>query len=866
MKPANITRATARERSQVITAESYEVTVDLSGLGMDGEPLADAETFLSTSSIVFHSTGGASHVDVIADQVVEAWLDDEHAVDVSGYADGKLPFTTEPGDHRLTVVALCRYSHTGEGLHRFVDPADGRTYLYTQFETADARRMYANVEQPDQKATFQLTVVAPAHWTVVSNQLAVEPEEGANGCGIWEFEPTLRMSSYITALVAGEYHRVEHTIASKAGDIPASVMCRQSMVEHLDDERIMRTTQRGFEVFEEAFGHPYPFGSYDQVFVPEFNAGAMENAGCVTFRDEYLFRSRVSADRYEARDNTILHELAHMWFGDLVTMTWWDDLWLNESFAEWASHFAMHRINAADGGSDPWVGFCNARKTWAYRQDQLPTTHPIAADMVDLEAVEQNFDGITYAKGASTLKQLVAQVGEENFLQGVRAYFAEHAFGNTELADLLGALEQASGRDLSNFAGEWLETTGVNTLRADFDLDEQGRFTRFDVVQSAAPEHPTLRSHRLAIGIFTLQGEGEQRVLSRTDEIEVDISGERTAVPALVGSHRGDLVLLNDRDLTYAKVRLDEASLATLVDHIHQLDDPLARAVCWSAAWDMCRDAEMRSDDYLALVLRGIATETDPNALSALRMQAQTAAVAYTPAERRSETRARLVAGLAGLLKQAEPGTDHQLAFASQLITAVDSEAGAALLKAWLVGEEVPEGLEVDADLRWRIVCTLARMGQIDAAGIDAEAQRDQTIAGAQWAAGARSALRDEQTKAEAWRLATEDESVPNGTHGAICSWFWSYNQAEMLRGYEERYLDVVRRISAAEGLWATRGHSASQNVLVLLFPTPLADEAFLGKVDELLAEPGLSDQVRRVLLEQQDNARRTLRCQAASR
>ena len=864
MRPANITRSSAQERSQQITAQAYLVTVDLTGLDLEGNPLSDAENFLSTSQITFTSRGGSSHVDLLADEVIEAWLDEEQ-VDVSAYADGKLPFTAGPGEHNLTVLARCRYSHTGEGLHRFVDPADGKVYMYTQFETADARRMYANFEQPDQKATFQLIVIAPKHWTIVSNAQAVEPLEAANGNSVWEFEPTLRISTYITALIAGEYHRVEHTIKTVSGEIPASVMCRQSMVPFLDDDRIMHTTQRGFDVFEKAFGHPYPFGSYDQIFVPEYNAGAMENAGCVTFRDEYLFRSRVSADRYESRDNTILHELAHMWFGDLVTMTWWDDLWLNESFAEWASHFAMSEISAADGGRDPWVGFCNARKTWAYRQDQLPTTHPIAADMVDLEAVEQNFDGITYAKGASTLKQLVAQVGEEKFLEGVRAYFAEHAFGNTQLSDLLGALEKASGRDLSNFSAEWLETTGVNTLRADFDVDAQGNFTRFDVLQSAAADHPTLRTHRLAISTFVLTGEGEAQKLSRAHSLEVDIAGERTPIAALVGVNRGDLVLLNDRDLTYAKVRLDEKSLTTLIDHIGQIDDPLSRAVCWAAAWDMCRDAEMRSDDYLSLVLSGIASESDPNALSALRGQAQLAAVAYTPVANRPTQRARLTAGFAALLKDSAPGSDHQLAFASQLVSAIDTPAGATLLKAWLKGEEVPEGLEVDADMRWRITCALARMGAIGEAEIAAEAERDQTITGQEYAAGARSALRDPKAKAEAWRLATEDPNVPNGTHSAICSWFWSYGATDILADYADKYLAVTRQISAGEGIWAKAGHAATQHVLLGLFPAPVADSTFLTKVTAQINDEAISDQVRRVLREQKDAAERSLRCQEFS-
>ncbi|GAB2469476.1 aminopeptidase N [Luteococcus sediminum] len=864
MKPANITRDQARQRSQVITAKSYLVTVDLSGFDLEGEPLADADTFISTSEATFTSAGGDSHIDLIADEVLDAWLD-ETQLDPASYADGRLPFTSEPGEHTLTITALCRYSHTGEGLHRFVDPADDKVYLYTQFETADARRMFANFEQPDQKATFQLNVVAPRHWTVVSNTVAVEPQDGANGCGIWEFAPTEPVPSYITALVAGEYHRVEHTIRSIRGEIPASVMCRQSMADFLDDERIMRTTQRGFDVFEADFAHAYAFDSYDQVFVPEFNAGAMENAGCVTFRDEYLFRSRVGAEMYESRDNTILHELAHMWFGNLVTMRWWDDLWLNESFAEWASHHAMARINADDGGSDPWVGFCNNRKSWAYRQDQLPTTHPIAADMVDLEAVEQNFDGITYAKGASVLKQLVAFVGTEEFLGGVRTYFERHAFGNTELTDLLDALELSSGRDLSDFTATWLETTGPNTLRADFDTDELGRITRFDVVQEADEAHPTLRTHRIAIGIFALDAEGEHPMLRRRHGIEVDVTGERTPIEALVGQHRGDLVLLNDRDLTYAKVRLDEASMRTLTRHIHQLEDPLARAVCWSAAWDMCRDAQLSPSAYVELVLGGIGTESDPNAVRALRAQAATAAIAYTPAEQRPASRGRLVAGFAGLLKDAEPGSDHQLAFASALVEAVDGPTGAALLQAWLDGDEVPEGLEVDADLRWRIVGSLARLGAIDEAGIAAEAERDQTITGAEWAAGARAALADADSKERAWVQATTDESVPNGTHLRMCAGFWSYGQADMLRPYAERYLELARTISAGEQGWDRRGTAATQHVLLYLFPHPVADEDFLSRVDELAADEQTAPSVRRILLEQADAARRALRCQQAA-
>ena len=500
------------------------------------------------------------------------------------------------------------YSHTGEGLHRFVDPADGRVYLYSQFEVPDARRVYTTFEQPDLKSVFTFTVVAPENWIVISNTSAPNPEANATAGGTktWLFPPTQRMSTYITAFVAGEYYAVYDEYVGAHGTIPLGHFCRQSIKDHMDVEELVAITKQGFEFFEKQFAYPYPFGKYDQAYVPEYNMGAMENAGCITFRDEYLPRSRQVHSFYENRANTILHEMAHMWFGDLVTMKWWDDLWLNESFAEWASHHAL--VNATEY-TEAWTSFTNARKLWAYRQDQLPSTHPIAADNHDLRAVEVNFDGITYAKGASTLKQLVAWVGLEPFMAGLREYFAAHAFENSEFSDLLNALERASGRELDSWADEWLKTSGVNTVAPEFTLDDSGAYTSFAVLQSAADEFPTLRRHRLGIGLYDV-ADGR---LVRRNTIETDISGERTEIAELVGQAQPDLLLLNDGDLTYAKIRLDPRSLATAIEHIDKIDDSLARALLWSAAWDMTRDAEMRTTDFVTLVLRGIGTRDRPD-------------------------------------------------------------------------------------------------------------------------------------------------------------------------------------------------------------------------------------------------------------
>ncbi|MCA0252296.1 MAG: aminopeptidase N [Actinobacteria bacterium] len=860
MYPANITRAEAAGRALGITARSYEVLIDLSGRVADAGEHTPEETFVSCSKIGFASQDVESYVNLIADRLISASLDGE-PLSPEAFADHRLHFTAGAGEHVLEVVAVCRFSRTGEGLHRFVDPVDERIYLYTQLETADARRVYACFEQPDLKATFQLTVIAPDHWTVLSNSPAVEPTPEGDGLGRFAFPPTPPISTYITALVAGDFHTVTDSYAGKAAEIPLSISCRQSLVEHLDADRIFAITKAGFEVFEEHFGAPYPFADYAQVFVPEFNAGAMENAGCVTIRDEYLFRSRTTNAAYEARDNTILHELAHMWFGDLVTMTWWDDLWLNESFAEWASHFAQRKIrDKGAAGDDPWATFANSRKTWAYRQDQLPSTHPIAADMVDLEAVELNFDGITYAKGASALRQLVAFVGEEEFLTGVRAYFARHAWGNTQLSDLLTALTEASGRDLSYFASQWLQTAGVNTLRAEFDTDEAGAFTRFAIRQTAPDAWPTLRQHRLAVGLYSLV-DGR---LTRVGRVETDIAGELTEIPQLVGQAQPDLILLNDDDLTYAKLRFDPRSMATLVEHMASLDSSLSRALAWSASWDMCRDAEIPAADFVALALGGVGIETDLTAVGTVLNQTRTAIDYYTPRADREALNERFARGLARLLKDAEPGSDHQLALARALIAAAESPAVIDLLASWLAGDEAPAGLAIDTDLRWLIVTQLARRGIVGEAEIATEAQRDATAAGAERAAGARAALPTPEAKQWAWEQATANPGVANETHFQICNQFWQLGQDEVSAPYAEAYLEVARAISEGRDGWSERSSAIRQHVLGLLFPRPLADREYLDTLERWIAEHQPGDSVLRQITERSDDAERALRCQQA--
>ncbi len=598
MPGTNLTRDEAQARARLLEVDSYIVELDLT---------CGETTFTSTTTIDFRCSepGAETFADLVRASIDDVRLNDVVLDPDEVYADNRILLADLQPTNRLVVRAHLPYSRTGEGLHRFVDPADKRVYTYTQFEVPDARRVYATFEQPDLKSVFTFHVQAPEDWVVVSNAPTPQPEPRSDGTALWRFPPTERISTYITAVVAGEYHAEHTTYHGKFGKIPLGHYCRQSLVDHLDTDALVRITEQGFAFFEEAFDYPYPFHKYDQLYVPEYNMGAMENAGAVTLRDEYLPRSRQDASFYEFRASVILHEMAHMWFGDLVTMKWWDDLWLNESFAEWACY---HAAVEATEFTESWTGFTNARKNWALRQDQLPSTHPIAADNYDLQAVEVNFDGITYAKGASVLKQLVAWVGLENFLVGLRAYFRAHAFGNSEFADLLGALEASSGRELDSWAKEWLQTSGVNTLIPRFELAQDGTYSSFSVEQTATVEHPTLRRHRLGIGLYdeVPDGEGGSRLVRRTD-LEVDVEGANTPIEQLVGVRQPDLLLLNDGDLSYAKIRLDERSLATVVAGLARLEDSLARALCWGATWDMTRDAEMTASDFVELVLRNIA-------------------------------------------------------------------------------------------------------------------------------------------------------------------------------------------------------------------------------------------------------------------
>ena len=820
MPGENLTRTEAQERRAIVETESYDIALDLT---------KGPEVFGSRAVIRFRATEGAStFIDLIAREVREITLNGRAIDPATAFADARIALTDLAADNELVVDADCLYTNTGEGLHRFVDPVDGEVYLYSQFEVPDSRRVFAVFEQPDLKATFQFTVTAPAAWRVISNSPTPEPivREGDDKA-TWAFEPTPRISSYITAIVAGPYESVFSELTSASGRvIPLGVYGRKSLWQHLDADYIFDKTREGFAYYEEKFGVPYPFAKYDQLFVPEFNAGAMENAGAVTFTETYVFRSKVTDAVKERRVVTILHELAHMWFGDLVTMKWWNDLWLNESFAEWASTIATAE---ATEWTEAWTTFNAMEKTWAYRQDQLPSTHPVVATINDLEDVQVNFDGITYAKGGSVLKQLAAWVGIDAFFAGVGQYFQKHAWGNTELVDLLTELEATSGRDLSTWSRKWLETAGVNTLAPELRVGDDGVISRFAIVQTAPADYPTIRPHRLGVGFYTLQGDE----LLRTHHIELDVDGDLTEVPELVGQRRPDLILLNDDDLAYAKIRLDDRSLQTAIAHLAKISDPLARSLVWGAAWDQTRDAEASASDYIDLVLRNIGAETESTTVRTTLGQLQLAANAYVAPERRDAARVRVADGLWELAQAAPAGSDSQLQFVTAFAGAAATPAHWEQVRALRDGDTTLAGLDIDADLSWALLVSLAAGGVVSTADIDAALAADNTAKGGEFAAQAKAALPDVAAKRAAWASLVDSADLPNTVVRSAAAGFTHPAGVEALATFVEPYFEMLLPV------WDSRTYQIANYLITGLYPAALASPELRDATRAWLAAHG---------------------------
>jgi aminopeptidase N len=850
----NLTRAEAQERSAHLRVATTEVHLDLTG---------DTETFGTTTTVTFEATTYATFLDFLGPVVERVVLNGAELDPATCFDGARIHLAPLEAENVVTVVARGAYSRSGEGLHRFVDPVDGQAYLYTQYEPADSRRVLATFEQPDLKSRFTFSVTAPTPWLVLSNQPAVGSEPAGDGLTRTTFAPTPPLSSYLTAVVAGPYHHVRDVWESPDGlRVPLGVLCRASLAPHLDADRVLAVTRQGLDFYHREFAYPYPWGKYDQVFVPEYNLGAMENPGCVTFTERYVFRSAATRNQYQGRANTILHEMAHMWFGDLATPRWWDDLWLKESFAD---YMGSHASVAATEHTDAWVAFANRRKAWAYTQDQLPTTHPVVADIPDLEAAKQNFDGITYAKGAAVLKQLVAYVGVEAFFDGVRRYFRDHAFAATTLGDLLDALEAASGRNLAEWARLWLQTAGTPELRAEVQV-RGGRVERLTVHQRGTDSRtgsPVLRPHRLAVGLYGLA----DGALVRTARYEVDVDGAVTDVAGAAGAAEPDLVLVNDDDLTYAKVVLDERSAATALAHVGAIPDAMPRSLVWSALWNATRDARLPAAAYLTAVLAHGAHESDTAVLTGLAANARTAVERYVPAPRRPAERERLCEGAWEHLIAAVPGSDDQLVWARAFAAAAATVPAAAGRAREVLAGVVP-GLPLDPELRWALWQSLAATGSATRAELDTELARDATADGATRHLAALSALPEPQVRETAFETLLRPGALTNDQVDATLEGYGQPLHPDLTAPLTERYFAALRTV------WAEHSIEIADRLVQGLYPGHQdagdgdpADHPVVARTTRWLEDnadaPGA---LRRLVLEERDHLVRSLRAQRADR
>ncbi|WP_130799745.1 aminopeptidase N [Streptomyces otsuchiensis] len=825
---ATLTRDEARRRAQLLDVQRYTIDLDLTR----GE-----ETFRSATTVRFTAReAGVTFAELVAVTAQRITLDDRE-LDPAALRDGRLPLDLTAGDHVLHVEADMAYSHTGEGMHRFTDPADGLTYLYSMCCMTEAPKVYAAFDQPDLKAVFEMTVTAPEEWTVVANGVTSRvPGEP----GRWSSAPTPPISTYLLAVAAGPWHsvRTEH-----AG-LPFGMHVRQSLAEHLDKDagELWEITRSTFDRFHQIFDEPYPFDSYDQAFVPEFNAGAMENPGLVTLRDEFIHRSAVTDTERQHRGIVIAHEMAHMWFGDLVTLRWWDDIWLNESFAEYMGY----QVLAEATEFRPWTEFAAHRKPWGYDADQRPSTHPVAPapdGVPDTASAWLNFDGISYAKGASALRQLVVWLGEKNFLAGINEHFARHRFGNATLADFIDSLSHASGRDVHTWAESWLRTPGPDTITPTVrEGEDEWELTL---------HHAGGRPHLLRVGAYDTATADPERAVAR-DQYDIELPGDRETVSVTRPGPRPALLVVNEGDLSYAKVRLDAGSWETARRIISTLPDPLTRAVVWNAARDMVRDGELPPLAYAEMARRHLPDEPDlailDNVLGFVRSQI---ADQYLADPAREQTLATVRDLARELLDR--PGAPARRLVAARYLIGAAAHPGD--LRAWLDAGTLPGGPLLDPELRWKVLHRLAVLGDLTPEEIDAEGGADTSATGAEGAARCRAALPTADHKAAAWEaLFQPDSELSNYLFIATAQGFWHPEQRELLVPYAERYFaDVVP-------LAVRRGHSITVSASRYAFPRGLGDEATLRRGEAVLSDPAVTQALHRGLTDQLDDLRRALR------
>ncbi|MFD8949495.1 aminopeptidase N [Streptomyces xanthophaeus] len=850
-----LTRNEAQHRAQLLDVHHYAVTLDLTG----GD-----ETFDSTTVIRFTTrTAGDTFLELKPDELRSVTLDG-HPLDPASLDGNRLPLPgLAEGPHELRTDTRMRYSRTGEGLHRFTDPADGRTYVYSQMFLDDVQRVFPAFDQPDLKAVFEFTVTAPAHWTVLANGIttridttdttdttdAADTTDSPDGrdtadgrTAVWRSAATPPIPTYLAAVAAGPWH----SVTTEHAGLPFGIHCRQSLAPHLDAdaEEILSVTKDCFDRYQQKFTEPYPFDSYDQAFVPEFNAGAMENPGLVTFRDEYVFRSAVTDTERQRRAVTIAHEMAHMWFGDLVTLRWFDDIWLNESFAEYMGYQTLTEATRFTG---TWTDFAATRKPWGYDADQRPSTHPVAPDpddVPDTASALLNFDGISYAKGASALRQLVAWLGEKDFLAGINTHFARHKFANASLADFVDSLAAHTDRDVHAWADTWLRTTGTDTLTPKIQVSADGH-----PGWTLTVDRRGSRPHHLAAGLYD-HDPVDDRVLELRELIDLDVPSDEILSAS---GPRPALLVLNDADLTYAKVRLDPTSVDTALRSLSGIPDPLTRAVVWNSLRDMVRDGELAPADYLATARAHLPAEADLAIVQGVLGFARTqVADCYTAPDQRGAALATLTAIARDLLRRTEDGSDPGLRLTAVRVL-IDSATQPHTLTTWLADDTVPGGPELDPELRWR---TLARLCVLGAAGepeIDAALAADPSATGQEGAARCRAALPTPEAKAAAWQQLFHDDGLSNYLFTAVAQGFWQPEQSELVRDYVPRYYPEAVALSARRGpaIGAAAGRWA--------FPAYAVDEANLQAGRACLADPDIQPSLRRKLDDQLADLSRAL-------
>jgi aminopeptidase N len=841
MPGVNISRSESQERSRHIAVESYDVFLDVS---------QDADTFIAKSSVVFtcNLPGYETFIDAVATRIITATLNGQ-VIDTSSF-DGQSVFLKNLAkDNVLVIEAEVAYSKTGEGLQKSVDPADGEIYLYSQGETAHIRKMYPCFDQPNLKAIFNLSVLTPKHWQALSNS-PVKEEIGEGEFKRTKFLPTPRISTYITAFVAGPYHHVHDEYMGEKV-VPLGIYCRKSLADDLDPEEIFQHTKEGFAYFEKTFGLAYPFEKYDQVAVVDFNWGAMENSGVVTFREEILvFRSRVTDRNRQARAHVILHEMAHMWFGNMVTMGWWDDLWLNESFAEWTSYLALVEGTRFKQG---WASFISEGKSWAYTQDQLITTHPIAVDMPDIESVNANFDGISYAKGSSVMHQLCAYVGRENFIEGLQKYFKKYAWKNTQLSDLLTELQSTSGRDLGAWSKTWLRTSGINTLHPVLEIAD-GVYKKVSIKQDVptVPAGSTeIRPHYTSIGLFDLQS--GKLVLRKS--VEFDITGANTEVAELAGEPVADLLLINDRDYAYSKIRFDERSLSTLQTNLGKITDHVARVICWVAIWDMWRDGEITTTNFSKMVLEGLKSEELITIVSGLGNDVISAVEHNSSPKNRADLREEIATGLLGIVQGAKPESDIQLQLARIFAALARTPEHIQFIRTMLDGGLA--GLKVDRDLRWYFVNILVDRDAFTQKELDAVLAEDKTLTGETSHAQAMASFPTKEAKASTWKSLMNDD-LSSYKRLALHRGFMRIGQEELLKDYVDPYFDSLL------DMWNSSSYEVSSSNVEMLYPRYIITQEVLDKTDAWLGGvgKGAPDTLRRLVSEGRDSLARALRVQ----